>query len=80
MAEISRILMLSTIMEQLKIAFSRHSAMLSPNEIYESVDEELLRSLAEDRRIERKAAGVQDHLLSEYLSMWANTKIGRAHV
>ena len=60
-------------MEQLTITFPRHSALLSPDEIYEGVNSELLRSLSEDRRIERKPAGIHDLALGEYLSMWSNT-------
>jgi len=60
-------------MEQLSILFPKHPAMLSPDEIYDSVDEELLVSLNEDRRIERKAPGIHDLSLGEYFSMWANT-------
>ena len=69
----SRILAVSTEMEQLTITFPKHSALLSPDEIYESVDAELLRSLSEDRRIERKSAGIHDLSLGEYFSMWSNT-------
>jgi ATP-dependent DNA helicase RecG len=37
------------------------------------VDAELLRSLSEDRRTERKSAGIHDLSLGEYFSMWSNT-------
>jgi ATP-dependent DNA helicase RecG len=60
-------------MEQLTIAFAKHSALLSPNEIYENIDGDLLRALSEDRRIERKPPGIHEQSLSEYFSMWANT-------
>jgi hypothetical protein len=43
-------------MEQLNLSFIKHSALLSPDEIYEAVDQSLLASIAEDRRIERKPA------------------------
>jgi len=60
-------------MRQLTITFEKHSAMLSPDEIYESIDEVMMPSLSEDRRIERKPGGIHEHSLSEYFSMWANT-------
>lgn len=48
-------------------------AVLTPDEIYDRADAELLQRLHEDSRIERKSAGITPDLLSEYLSMWANT-------
>jgi hypothetical protein len=60
-------------LEQLNIPFPRHYALLSPSEIYEAVDDSLLRKLAEDRRIERKSSRIQGKDLGDYFSMWANT-------
>jgi hypothetical protein len=68
-------------MEQLKLSFEVTSAgytsvelaLLTPDEIYQRVDAELLSRLKEDRRIERKPAGIHAAELGEYLSMWANT-------
>jgi ATP-dependent DNA helicase RecG len=60
-------------MTQLTLTFPKHFALLSPDEIWESACAELISSIAEDRRIERKAPGIQVDLLSEYFSMWANT-------
>jgi ATP-dependent DNA helicase RecG len=60
-------------LKQLSIPFPRHYALLSPSEIYEAVDEKLLRKLAEDRRIERKSPRIHGKDLGEYFSMWANT-------
>jgi ATP-dependent DNA helicase RecG len=60
-------------MEQLTLTFPKHSAMLSPDEIYEGIDSEMLTSLSEDRRIERKPPGIHDLSLGEYFSMWSNT-------
>jgi ATP-dependent DNA helicase RecG len=60
-------------MAQLSITFPKHFALLSPDEIYESANPDLLSFMAEDRRIERKPPGIRPQFLSEYLSMWANT-------
>ncbi len=46
---------------------------LTPDEIYERADEQLLRNLGEDRRIERKKAQCTGDSLGEYFCMWANT-------
>lgn len=46
--------------------------LLSPDEIYEQPDR-FLPVLSEDRRIERKPAGIHVESLGEYFSMWANT-------
>ncbi|HWF45516.1 MAG TPA: hypothetical protein VG168_00805, partial [Bryobacteraceae bacterium] len=64
---------MSTAMAQLSISFPKHFALLSPDEIWESASVELIFSIAEDRRIERKADGIHVENLSEYCSMWANT-------
>lgn len=47
--------------------------LLTPDEIFERADEMLLRSLEEDRRIERKTAQFTGDSLGEYFCMWANT-------
>ena len=47
--------------------------MLSPGEIWDTASADLISSIAEDRRIERKSPGIHPDSLSEYLSMWANT-------
>ena len=39
---------ISTALDQLTISFPKHSAMLSPDEIYEGVDQKMLSSLSED--------------------------------
>jgi ATP-dependent DNA helicase RecG len=43
------------------------------DEIYHGIDEGMLSILKEDRRIERKPAGIHARELGEYFSMWANT-------
>jgi ATP-dependent DNA helicase RecG len=60
-------------MEQLSISFPKHSAMLSPDEIYGAMDERLLQLLKEDKRLERKPPGFHCNALGDYISMWANT-------
>jgi len=47
--------------------------LMSADEIYEQASPELLRKLAESRRIERKPASFCGAPLGEYISMWANT-------
>jgi ATP-dependent DNA helicase RecG len=64
---------ISTDLDQLSLSFPKDSAMLSPDEIYEGVDQKMLSALSEDRRIERKVAGINDLSLGTYFSMWANT-------
>jgi ATP-dependent DNA helicase RecG len=59
-------------MEQLTLAFSRPSALLSPDEIYAGM-EYLLQEVAEDRRLERKPTNYNRRSLGDYFSMWANT-------
>src|SRR5438552_3457247 len=60
-------------MTQLTLLFAKHSSLLSPDDIYESADQDLLIRLAEDRRLERKPLGIHGKELGEYFSMWANT-------
>lgn len=54
--------------------FNRPAALLTPDEIYERSSQELFERLKEDRRIERKPAGIRADELGKYVSMWANTK------
>jgi ATP-dependent DNA helicase RecG len=49
-------------------------ALLTVDEIYERASIALLRALREDRRIERKTAGIHGEALGDYFSMWANTE------
>jgi ATP-dependent DNA helicase RecG len=70
-----------TQVEQLVLEFQRLTAsytaaelaLLTPQDIYECADAEMLQRLKEDRRIERKPAGIHGGELGEYFSMWANT-------
>lgn len=47
--------------------------LMTVGEIYEKADQSLLQELKEDRRLERKPAGVHADALGIYFSMWANT-------
>jgi len=47
--------------------------VLSADDIYDNVTPELLSVIKEDRRIERKPAGIHGKELGEYFCMWANT-------
>lgn len=47
--------------------------LLSEDEIYELTDAELISSIKEDSRIERKPIGIHDDFLGDYLCMWSNT-------
>lgn len=49
------------------------SALLTPTEIFQRVNEELLVTLSEDNRLERKPGTCRTALLGQYISMWANT-------
>ena len=57
---------------QLKFKFSS-LALMSVNELYANLSQELLSELAEDKRIERKPLGFHARSLGDYISMWANT-------
>jgi ATP-dependent DNA helicase RecG len=46
---------------------------MTPDEIYSAVTYELLKRLEEDRRIERKPAGIHANAMGDYFSLWANT-------
>jgi hypothetical protein len=58
---------------QLPLLFEGPLALLTVEEIYDRVSVDLLQRLKEDRRIERKPAGMHSQSLGEYFSMWANT-------
>jgi ATP-dependent DNA helicase RecG len=49
------------------------TTLLTAPEIYDLADAELLQTIKEDRRIERKVVGVQEKLIGDYLCMWSNT-------
>jgi ATP-dependent DNA helicase RecG len=67
---------LDEILGQLSFEFPavKNSSLLSVAEIYHAATQSLLENLKEDRRIERKPAGVHPSTLGDYFSMWANTK------
>lgn len=48
-------------------------ALLTPDEMFEQLNEELLLRFNEDKRIERKPARFPTLGLGQYMSMWANT-------
>lgn len=61
---------------QLELDFSYKPTLLellSVNEIYATADQELLFKLKEDKRIERKTAGIHPESLQKWFAMWANT-------
>ena len=45
----------------------------TPDDIFNTCNEETIRRFGEDSRVERKLATIGQKLLSEYVSMWANT-------
>ncbi len=47
--------------------------LMTPDEIYLSINQDLLKRLEEDRRIERKSAGIHASALGDYFSVWANS-------
>jgi ATP-dependent DNA helicase RecG len=59
--------------QQLTFTFEKLLPILTPDDIYASLDAGLVAALKEDRRIERKPAGTHNRVLGEYYSMWANT-------
>src|ERR1035437_1535819 len=64
-------------MDQLSFTFETPSALLTPDEIFQLADAgESLRRIEEDRRLERKPAGLHVKTLGEYVCMWANTTPG----
>ena len=50
--------------------------VLTVEEIWATATPEMLQRLREDRRVERKPAGIHAKELSKYFSMWANTTEG----
>jgi ATP-dependent DNA helicase RecG len=64
--------------KQLKFQFSyrqeKPTALLTVQEIYAQANEDLLERLGEDRRVERKPAGIHSADLAKCFSMFANTK------
>jgi ATP-dependent DNA helicase RecG len=58
--------------DQLQFRFSA-LALLSADEIYAKVSQELVEDVSEDRRVERKPPGIQPRALGDHFSMWANT-------
>lgn len=46
----------------------------TPDDIYDSCDQQTLEQFKEDHRVERKRVNVSVRTLSEYVSMWANTQ------
>jgi len=58
---------------QLTFSFEKILPILSPDDIYSGLGAELLELIREDRRLERKPAGIHARALGDYFSMWANT-------
>jgi len=58
---------------QLALNFDGPLALLSVDEIFDKASVDLFLALKEDRRVERKPAGIHSDVLGEYFSMWANT-------
>ena len=63
---------------QLELTFTppKLNALLTVDELFDRMDQALLESLGEDKRLERKPATFSGDQLGEYLSMWANTPPG----
>lgn len=60
--------------KQFELVFEpRKARVLTVDEIYENTTPEMLTIIKEDRRIERKPAGIHARELGEYFCMWANT-------
>lgn len=45
----------------------------TPDDIFNTCDEAVIRQFKEDARVERKLATISQNLLAEYVAMWANT-------
>jgi len=62
-------------MTQLELNFDPPTRfeLMTPDEMFESMDEDLLRKAVEDRRIERKPATFGPRHAGMYVCMWANT-------
>jgi ATP-dependent DNA helicase RecG len=58
---------------QQEFPFISSVALLTPDDIYRNFDLSMLSVLQEDRRLERKPAGIHARELGSYFSMWANT-------
>ena len=58
---------------QLNLSFDKLYSILSPDDIYSSLNPELIDLFSEDRRLERKPAGTHARELGTYFAMWANT-------
>jgi ATP-dependent DNA helicase RecG len=65
--------LVSTSQEQQQFEFMAKTALLSPDEIYKRASQELIESLREDRRLERKPAGIHAKAIGDYFSVWSNT-------
>lgn len=59
--------------EQRQFEFMTKVALLSPDEIFKNATQELIESLKEDRRLERKPAGIHGKAIGDYFSVWSNT-------
>ena len=59
--------------EQLQLTLEERVPFLTADEIYDTPDATLLCIIKENRRIERKPAGIHPQPLAQYFSMWANT-------
>lgn len=60
--------------DQLEFTWPKPTALLGPQELYETHDARILQEAKENRRLERKPASIHASYLAEYLSMFANTK------
>src|SRR5688572_29931872 len=58
--------------EQLGLTFTELD-LVTVEELWNAASQALFGKFKEDRRIERKPAGIHAHELAEYFSMWANT-------
>lgn len=65
-------------MEQIEFQFHPPAVQLpqlwTPDDIFNAIDETIVRLFAEDSRVERKPCGIHANALGDYLSMWANTQ------
>ena len=57
-----------------EVAVEAHRALLTPDQIWNSIDAQSLVESHEDKRIERKPAQYSLEKLGQYISMWANTE------
>jgi ATP-dependent DNA helicase RecG len=58
---------------QFELDFMKPEPLMTPDEIYASISPTLLGRLEEDRRIERKPAGIHTDAFGDYFSLWANS-------